>query len=107
MNAAEVYQRSVNASRRAERVGVDEKQAEAALHPSSAASPPLPLLQQRLLSAPELLLGLVSAVRDAVRRRKQQIRSVLIGFASARALVDVEPVWRNPEDVDSVSSCWR
>lgn len=51
VNAAEVYHTSVNASRRVASVGVDEEQADSLLHPSSAASPPLPQLQERLFSA--------------------------------------------------------
>lgn len=75
VNATEVYHRSMNASRRADSVGVDEEQADSLLHPSSAASPPLPQLQQRLGAAPArlLLFGLSRLRRrDAVDGQNQQ-----------------------------------
>lgn len=106
---AEVYHRSVNASRRVASVGVDEQQADSLLHPSSAASPPLPQLQERLFSAQSsparlLLFGLSCSRRrrrDAVDGPNRPLRSALIPFCNRASLSWSQSARRcSPEESD-------
>lgn len=101
VNATEVYHRSMNASRRADSVGVDEEQADSLLRPSSAASPPLPQLQQRLGAALLVCSCPASLVCDAVDGQNQQIRSSLIPFCNRASLIWSPPARRrSPEESD-------